>query len=157
LCVESARIVAVVLDGLPQADQSASPKHTITETIAETTTETLPEREPNVGNVGTDRTQTKRRLRLTPRQEELVEVLEEQFEDTHSRGAFCRIVSDDGLGAEVAARLLRETLEQEYSITGPLGAYFIAACQREAQRQGINLGFKDPASRGVPAAKPAPS
>jgi len=36
--------------------------------------------------------------------------LENQF-DTHSRGAFCRIVSDDGLGEEIAARLLRETLE----------------------------------------------
>jgi hypothetical protein len=77
-------------------------------------------------------------------QEELVEVLEEQFEDTHSRGAFCRIVSGAGLGEEIAARLLRETLEQERSITGPLGAYFIAACQREARRQGIDLDFKRP-------------
>jgi hypothetical protein len=82
----------------------------ITETTTETTVETT-EREFNVGNVGTDREKPKRRLRLNPRQEELVEVLEEQFEDTHSRGAFCRIVSDDGLGEEVTARLLRETLE----------------------------------------------
>jgi hypothetical protein len=110
-------------------------------TITETTSETTPEKQPNVGNVGTDHTQTKRRLRLSARQEELVEVLEEQFEDTHSRGAFCRIVSDTGLGEDVAARLLRETLEQEHVITGPLGAYYIAACQREAQRQRIDLGF----------------
>ena len=106
------------------------------------------EREFNVGNVGTDRKKPKQRLRLSPRQEDLVEVLEEQFEDTHSRGAFCRIVSEAGLGEEIAARLLRETLEQERSITGPLGAYFIAACQREAQRQGIDLGFQGQAPRG---------
>jgi hypothetical protein len=115
---------------------------TITETTAETTIETSPEKELNVGNVGSDRETPKRRLRLSARQEELVEVLEEQFEDTHSRGAFCRIVSDAGLGEDVAVRLLRETLEQEHAITGPLGAYFIDACQREAQRQGIALGFK---------------
>jgi DDE superfamily endonuclease len=123
---------------------SGSP-HCLTEgqkSSSETTAETLPEREHNVSNVGTDRTQPTRRLRLSARQEELVEVLEEQFEDTHSRGAFCRIVSDAGLGEEVAARLLGETLERERAITGPLGAYFIAACQREAQRQGIDLGFK---------------
>jgi hypothetical protein len=120
----------------------------LSETTTETPPETLPERKPNVDNVGTDHRQTKRRLRLTARQEELVEVLEEQFEDTHSRGAFCRIVSDGGLGEEIAARLLRETLEQERDITGPLGAYFIAACQREAQRQGIDLGFKGQASGG---------
>jgi hypothetical protein len=112
------------------------------EITAEIPPETLPEREPNVGNVGTEREKPTRRLRLSARQEELVEILEEQFEDTHSRGAFCRIVSDAGLGEEVAARLLGETLERERAITGPLGAYFIAACQREAQRQGIDLGFK---------------
>jgi hypothetical protein len=83
-------------------------------------------------------------------------VLEEQFEDIHSRGAFCRIVSDAGLGEEVAARLLRETLEQERSITGPLGAYFIDVCKREAQRQGVDLGFKDRASKSLPVANPAP-
>jgi hypothetical protein len=55
--------------------------------------------------------------------------------------AFCVIVSDRGLGEEVAYRLLRETLEQEHTIRGPLGAYFIDACRREAQRQGITLGF----------------
>jgi hypothetical protein len=109
--------------------------------------ETPPEIDSNVGNVGIDCEKPKRRLRLTSRQEELVEELENQF-DTHSRGAFCRIVSDAGLGEEIAARLLRETLEQERSIIGPLGAYFIAACQREAQRQGIDLGFKAQASRG---------
>jgi hypothetical protein len=128
----------------------------LSETTAETPPQTPPERKPNVGNVGSNHPQTPRRLRLSAQQEELVEVLEEQFEDTHSRGAFCRIVSDDGLGEEVAARLLRETLEPEHSITGPLGAYFIAVCQREAQRQGIVLGFKAQASRGILAANPAP-
>ena len=104
--------------------------------------------------MGSEHHKPTRRLRLTARQEELVEVLEEQFEDAHSRGAFCRIVSDAGLGDEIAARLLRETLERERRITGPLGAYFIAACQREAQRQGIALGFKGGASRGVWAMNP---
>jgi hypothetical protein len=119
----------------------------MTETTAETTTETSPEIDPNVVNVGTDREQPKRRLRLSARQAELVEELENQF-DMHSRGAFCRIVSDGGLGEEIAARLLRETLEQERSINGPLGAYFIAACQREARRQGIDLGFRGQTPRG---------
>jgi hypothetical protein len=47
------------------------------------------------------------------------------------------------LGEEVAYRLLRETLELEDAgrIKTSLGATFIAACQREAQRQGIDLGF----------------
>jgi hypothetical protein len=125
-------------DEVPQGDFATD----LSETTAETPPEITPEREPNVDNVGTDRTQTTRRLRLSPRQEELDEVLEEQFEDTHSRGAFCRIVSDDGLGEEIASCLLRETLEQERHITGPLGAYFIDACKREAQRQGIDLDFK---------------
>jgi hypothetical protein len=140
------------------------------ETTAEITLEITSEKKLNVANVGIDRDKPStcqvdhvgserhkptRRLRLTARQEELVEVLEEQFEDTHSRGAFCRIVSDAGLGEEIAARILRETLEQERSINGPLGAYFIDACQREAQRQGIDLGFKGQASRGFSAANPA--
>jgi hypothetical protein len=142
------------LDRHDPTDQYAEIPQTITETTAETTTEISPEIDINVGNVGTDREKPTRRLRLSPRQEELVEVLEEQFEDTHSRGAFCRIVSDAGLGEEVAARLLRETLEQERHITGPLGAYFIAACQREAQRQGIALGFQAQASRGFTAVNP---
>jgi hypothetical protein len=127
----------------------------ITETTAETTTKTPPEININVGNVGTDREKPTRRLRLSPRQEELVEVLEEQFEDAHSRGAFCRIVSNAGLGDEIAARIMRETLEQERHITGPLGAYFIDMCKREAQRQGIDLGFKGGASRGVWVVNPA--
>jgi hypothetical protein len=144
-----------ILDRHDLTDQSAEIPHTITETTTETTLETTSERKSNVDNVGIDREKPTRRLRLSPRQEELVEVLEEQFEDTHSRGAFCRIVSDDGLGAEVASRLLRETLEQERSIKGPLGAYFIDVCQREAQRQGIDLGFKGRASGGLPTADPA--
>jgi hypothetical protein len=75
-----------------------------------------------------------------------VEELEHQFDDTHSRGAFCRIVSDHGLGEDVAYRLLRETLEKERDIKGPLGAYVIDACTREAQRQDIHLGFNEPAT-----------
>jgi hypothetical protein len=39
---------------------------------------------------------------------------------------------------------MRETLEQEHAIQGPLGAYFIDVCKREAERQGIDLGFKSP-------------
>jgi hypothetical protein len=141
---QTSMLPSSIPDGRNPADQFAEIPPTMTETTAKTPLETPPERETNVVNVGIEPTKPKRRLRLTARQAELVEELENQFDDTHSRGAFCRIVSDAGLGEDIAYRLLRETLEQAHAIRGPLGAYFIDACKREAQRQGIDLHFKRP-------------
>jgi hypothetical protein len=104
------------------------------------------ERENNVGtNVGIDREPRTRRIRLTLKQEEVVEELETQF-DTHSRGAFCVLVSDYGLGEEITYRCLRETMdaEEDGRITTTPVQYFMDLCMREAARQGIDLGFKRP-------------
>jgi hypothetical protein len=115
------------------------------ETMTEiTVSETSPEISSNVGaNVGTDRKPHKRQIRLTPRQQRLVEELENQF-DTHSRGAFCTIASDHGLGEDVAYRLMRETLELEAAgrIKTSASQCFMDLCLREAERQGIDLGFR---------------
>ena len=128
------------LDRDDLADQFAD----IPQTITETTTERTSEISSNVeANVAKDRTQPKRQIQLTPRQQLLVEEVENQF-DTHSRGPFCTIVSDRGLGEEVTYRLMRETLELEDAgrIKTSASQCFMDLCQREAQRQGIDLGFR---------------
>jgi hypothetical protein len=120
------------------------PKETIASSeIPETTAETPSEIDSNVGNAERNHQETRRRLRLSARQEDLVEELERQCDDTHSRGAFCRIVSDAGLGEDIAGRLLLETIELEKAgrIKTSLSQCFMALCQREARRQGIDLGF----------------
>jgi hypothetical protein len=71
---------------------------------------------------------------------ELVDEIVHQFNDEHSRRAYQRIVR--ALGCDITYRLLLNTFEKERDIKGPLGAYFIGMCKREAQRQGIDLGFK---------------
>jgi HNH endonuclease len=132
-------------EGFPEAGQSAYPAPTITETTAETTPETSLEITTNVGNGATTRLETKRQLRLTPRQQDAVEELENQL-DTHSRGAFCVLVSDRGLGEERALSLLREAMELEDAgmIKTSLSRCFMDLCQRDAERQGIDLGFQRP-------------
>jgi len=127
-------------------DQIPEIPPTITETTAETTLETSPEIDINVGsNVGIDREKPKRQLRLTPRQEDAVEELENQL-DTHSRGALCVIVSDRGLGEERALNLLQEAMEIEAArrVKTTLGQCFMDLVFRDAARQGIALGFKRP-------------
>jgi hypothetical protein len=132
---------ASTLDRDDAAGKPDTLPQTITETTAETTlTESTAEIEHNVGtNVASNRTEATRQLWLTPREQEVVEVLEEQFRDTHSRAAFCVVVKR--LGDDIACRLMYATLEREHEIKGPLGAYFIDLAKREAKRQGIDLGF----------------
>jgi hypothetical protein len=126
-------------------DQNAKSPQPITETSPETmVSETTPDISSNVeANVAKDRVNISWPLRLNDQQQDLVKELERQL-DTHSRGAFCRIVSDRGLGEDVAYRLFREAMEVEDAgqIKTSISQYFMNACQREAQRQGIDLGFK---------------
>jgi len=134
------------LDDRHPVDQSAGIRSTITETTAEMTLEISSEIAYNVDpNVGVSRHKLPRRLRLTARQEEAVAELEHQL-DTHSRGAFCVIVSDRGLGEDRALALLRETIELEDAglIKTSLSRCFMDLCQRDAERQGIDLGFQSP-------------
>jgi hypothetical protein len=154
--------ILLISDQVPKGDFGTSPNGTspstlsargevpewdfakdLTETTAETTAETLPEIFSNVDpNVGNDREQPKRKIRLTPRQQEVLEELENQF-DTHSRGAFCTLVSARGFGEEVTARLLAETLEAADAgrIKTTPSRYFMDLVKWEARRQGIDLGF----------------
>jgi hypothetical protein len=113
----------------------------------ETTAEiTLPEisseREKNVNpNVGSDRDKTPRKFHLTARQQDIVEVLEEQFNDTHSRPTFCIIVKR--LPEELVLGCMHAAFDAERAgkIKTSLSAYFIDLVKREARRQGIDLGF----------------
>jgi hypothetical protein len=71
---------------------------------------------------------------------DLVDEIVHQFENEPGRRAYQRVIH--ALGCDITYRLLLNTLEKEDDIRGPLGAYFIGACKREAQRQSIDLGFK---------------
>jgi len=127
-------------------DQIPEIPPTITETTTETTAESPPEIDRNVGpNVGVQPMNPRRRLHLTPKQEDAVEELETQL-DTHSRGSFCVIVSDHGLGEDRALALLREAIELEDAgrLKKSLSACFMDLCFRDAERQGIDLGFRRP-------------
>jgi len=142
------------LDYRDRADQSPATRPTITETTAETTAESPAEIEHNVGsNVGVKPMNPGRRLHLTPRQEEAVEELENQL-DTKSRGAFCVIVSDRGLGEERALALLREAMEIEDAgrLKTSLSECYMDLVFRDAARQGIDLGFQraGPLSKEMP-------
>jgi hypothetical protein len=118
-----------------------------TETTTETTLpEMTTEREHNVLNVASDRTQTTAHKRLSPREQDLVDELVHQFNDEHSRGALYRCVTT--LGEDIAYRLMHETFEKEHEIKGPLGAYFIGTCKNVAREQGLDLGFASPAANG---------
>jgi hypothetical protein len=126
------------------ADQYANIPQTITETTAETLSESSPEININVGtNVGVKRRKPERQIRLTPRQEEALEELENQL-DPNSRGAFAVIVSDRGVGEERALSLLQEAMEIEAAgrLKTTLSQCFMDLVFRDADRQGIDLGFQ---------------
>jgi hypothetical protein len=53
-------------------------------------------------------------------------------------------VSDRGLGDQIALRFLRETIDaaEEGLVKTSPSQYFMDLCLREAEQQGIDLGFK---------------
>jgi hypothetical protein len=117
----------------------------------ETTTEitlpeTPPEREKNVVNVASHHTKYKLPPLLSDREEALAQEMARHLDgDSHSLAALRRIVSDqDGLGEDIARRLFDDTMEQveAHKIKTTPGRYFIDLAKREAERQGIDLGFR---------------
>jgi len=124
--------------------QPASIPQPITETTAETTLpETPPRRETNVVNVASHRTKQSTIVMLSDREEDLAREIARHLDgDGHSLGAIRRIVGN--LGAEIAYRLFHETMEQEeqHKVKTTPGRYFIDLAKREAERQGIDLGFR---------------
>jgi DNA-directed RNA polymerase specialized sigma54-like protein len=143
-CQQTSLLPQSTQAGLPQADQSASPKHTMTETTAETTlAETSAERENNVMNVASHRTTQQKPPPLTDREEDLAQEIARHLDgDGHSLGAIRRIIST--LGEAIVYRLFDETMEQEeaHKIKTTPGRYFIDLAKRDAARQGIDLGFR---------------
>jgi hypothetical protein len=90
---------------------------------------------------------------LTPREEDLVEELIRRFRDEKSQGTYRRIVSR--LGEGITYRLMLAVWEVRHRVAVSPGAYFVSAAKQVAREQGIDLGFKEEASRGILAAKPA--
>jgi len=116
-------------------------------TLSESTTEI--KTNVNVANVESERAKPHKLTGLSEREEALAQEIARHLDgDGHSLGAIRRIVSADGLGEDIALRLMAETfeLDEAQKIRTSPGAYFIDAAKREAQRQGIDLGFK-PAKR----------
>jgi hypothetical protein len=135
----------------PDRGVSDPPDRGCQESLTQQQTKTS-QRENNVDNVGSDRTKPQKPVEFSEREEALAQEIARHLDgDDHSLGAIRRVVSDrDGLGEDIARRLFDDTMErlEAHQIHTSPGRYFIDLAKREAQRQGVDLGFKSTHGRG---------